>query len=77
MSESASASEAAARAVVLLRQAERLAASAGFYGETENIRKERQRIERCSVQSVDDLAPDHGDYSPRTIGKLADDQPPA
>jgi hypothetical protein len=66
--------KAATQAVWKLRSAERLLASSGFYAEADAIRKERQRVERCSATSVEELNPDHGDYSPATIGKIADEQ---
>ena len=44
-----------------------------FYSEASAIREQRERIERCSVQSVDDMNPDHGEYSPRTIGAATDE----
>lgn len=64
--------EAAVRAVLSLRVAERLLASSGFYGEADRIRQERIKIEKCSTTSVESLIPDHGEYAPETIGKVAD-----
>lgn len=65
-------SSAAVMAVKHMRSCERLLASSGFYEQAADIRKSREQVERCSVTSVDGLRPDHGDYSPATIGKLAD-----
>lgn len=67
------ASTAAVEACKMLRSSERLLASACFYSEASAIREQRERIERCSVQSVDDMRPDHGEYSPRTIGAATDE----
>ncbi len=65
--------KAASNAVLQLRSAERLLASAGFYSEAAEVRVQRERVEKCSESSVEDLRPDHGDYSPRTVGKTADE----
>lgn len=65
--------KAASNAVLQLRSAERLLASAGFYSEASEIRKQRQQVEKCSVSSVEELTPDHGDYAPRCIGNVADE----
>ena len=65
--------KAASNAVLQLRSAERLLASAGFYSEAAEVRTQRERVERCSESSVEDMRPDHGDYSPRTVGKVADE----
>lgn len=67
------ASTAAIEACKMLRSSERLLASACFYSEASAIRAQRERIERCSVQSVDDMKPDHAEYSPRTIGTATDE----
>lgn len=64
--------DAAINAVWQLRSAERLLASSGFYSEAASVREQRERVERCSVSSVEELSPDHGNYSPRTIGAEAD-----
>lgn len=66
-------SEAAVRACHMLRQAERLLAASGFYAEANALREQRVRVEKCSVESVNDLKPDHGAYTPSTIGKLVDE----
>lgn len=71
---SSDAVKAAINAVWQLRSAERLLASCGFYAEASEIRTQRMRVEKCSVTSVEELNPDHGDYSPKTIGKQADEQ---
>ena len=57
----------------MLRRCEGLVASSGFYAEASAIREQRQRIERCSVGSVDDGEPDHGEYSPKTIKAAVDE----
>ena len=67
------ASTAAIEACKMLRSSERLLASACFYSEAAAIREQRERVEQCSVQSVDDMKPDHGEYSPRTIGTATDE----
>lgn len=63
---------AAIEACKMLRSCERLLASACFYSEASAIREQRERVERCSVQSVDDMKPDHGEYSPKTIAAAVD-----
>ncbi len=57
----------------MLRRCEGLIATAGFYAEASTIREQRIRIERCSVESVDEGNPDHGEYSPKTIKAAVDD----
>lgn len=64
---------AAIESCKMLRSSERLLASACFYSEASAIREQRERIERCSVQSVDDGEPDHGEYSPKTIKAAVDE----
>lgn len=67
-------SEAAVRACHMLRQAERLLAASGFYAEANAIREQRGMVEKCSVDSVDNLKPDFGAYTLSTIGELVDGQ---
>ena len=72
MGDEPKASVAAIRACVMLRTVERLLASSGFYAQANAIREQRGQVEKCSVVSVDELNPDHGIYTPSTIGKAVD-----
>ncbi len=66
--------DAAIRGCSMLRQAERLLASAGFYNEAADVRRARESAEACTESSVRDLRPSTGEYSPKTIGQLVSDE---
>lgn len=63
----------AAIACRALKRSESLLAQAGFYESAASVRKEREQIEECTVESVEKGRPATGEYKPRTIKDVAHD----